>query len=195
MLNKFLSFLLIIMSLMPIAVFGQNKNTIPKLEYRVNNYKIEAGNSNSLFAKYPNIESIIITSKSKNESVVLDACCGGVMGTTFRITLIKTKELTDELLESEPYEIRNNEEFQTNSGIKLGMSFYNIDKIKNFQLSQMFKKKKISKNEIIYIFEKPFDRKIQNDLGDKFKNMPNYYEKYYFKKDKLYRLDFGFQYP
>ncbi|WP_128330968.1 hypothetical protein [Apibacter sp. HY039] len=76
--------------------------------------------------------------------------------------------------------------FNTESGLKLGMTLEEITNLKGSD----YKDEKKSDEEIIkYIIDNPDDPKIKQH------EMPPYFMEFYLKDNKLYKILFGFEYP
>jgi len=76
--------------------------------------------------------------------------------------------------------------FNTESGLKLGMT---LEEITNIKGSNYKVEKKSNEQIIRYMIDNPDDPKIK-----KYK-MPPYFMEFYLKDTKLYKIIFGFEYP
>ena len=180
---------MVILTLIPVILYGQKTIFVP--DTTVSGIKLQ--DPVSLTSKIPNIRTLIDESGPGGQAFILNRDSSEILILTFhagtswdRVAEFHISANKNGTHYRKSFKL-NIDIFVTESNIKLKMTKNDLIKIKgrNYNL------KKGSDNEIIKY-------EIDDYLTSKFLgryNYPEYYEIYTFNKNRLIKIDFGFQYP
>ena len=153
----------------------------------INLYPMTLDNTNKDFKNWPLVadnirlgEIFSVFNLSKNEVITLDFCCGG-SGEVMSVVVRKINSMDSKKVKNQSYI----KKFITNNGLKLGDNISDVIKIHGKKYNEY-----LEGDVKIIKYYNQYDNIIFRGV-----DLQEYYEYFYFKKNKLIKMEFGYVPP